>query len=120
MLLQRCYSSLRTHFIRQIAPLNSPTGLLSSDLVNLVVSCVIQSDGAVRENLISLPLANHQSPVSFPGSTGHIQTAFVWMGEKKQAGPTHLTFGRVNAGQKQTKHFMSMHISPDINTYVLP
>lgn len=57
--------SLSPHFIREISTLNSPTGLLSSNQANLLGCSAILSEGAVRKNLISRPLANQQTLAHF-------------------------------------------------------
>lgn len=103
--------SLRSHFIRLIAALNSPTGLLSSRLSKSLVCCVTQPDGAVRENLSSLSLANQQTLSHFlvPLDTYKLHLCR-WGG--KQVSPAGLTFSRVNADESQTKHFKShAHVS---------
>ena len=84
-----------------------------------MVCCVIQSDGAVRENLIPLPLANQQTLSHFLVRLASNRLHLYGRGGKSDPAPAGLTFGSVNADQSQTKHFMSMRVSPDINTYVL-
>lgn len=82
-----------------------------------MVCWVSQSDDAVRKNLIYLPLANQQPGLISWFDWSH--TGRVCVNWKKRRGPAGPTFDSVDADESQTKHFMSMHISPVINTYVL-